>query len=258
MPQPKHLDPSAYAANGGSIGVLLIHGATGSVAETRPMGEYLAARGLAVCCPLLAGHGTLREDLNRVRWQVWANQVETALLELQGLCTSVFVGGVSMGSLLALWLGAQRPEIAGLISMAPCLKIRNRLAPLAAGFRYLLKYPPAGLLEEEVLRDPEAIRRMWCYDQMPMWTTGEFYLLQRQVRKVLNQIHQPILIFQGRFDNWLSPQDAPSLYEGVASTDKTLVWLERSGHNLLVDGERETVWMRSCTWIMDRVPRDLG
>ncbi len=36
----------------------------------------------------------------------------------------------------------------------------------------------------------------------------------------------------------------------VASTDRTLVWLENSGHNLLIDGERESVWARSYDWMM--------
>ncbi len=63
MPQPEHLDPGAYAADGGPIGVLLIHGYTGSVAETRPMGEYMAGHGMTVRCPLLSGHGTTPQDL---------------------------------------------------------------------------------------------------------------------------------------------------------------------------------------------------
>jgi esterase/lipase len=46
------------------------------------------------------------------------------------------------------------------------------------------------------------------------------------------------------------------VYEGVASTDKTLVWLEHSGHNLLVDGEREAVWAQSYAWMRDRASPD--
>jgi esterase/lipase len=38
----------------------------------------------------------------------------------------------------------------------------------------------------------------------------------------------------------------------VGSTDKKIVWLEHSGHNLLADGERETVWDTACTWMMAR------
>lgn len=250
MPQPTHLDPSAHSAQGGPIGALLIHGFTGSVAETRPMGEYLAGQGLTVRCTLLPGHGTSPEDLTRIRRQEWAEEVESALGELQRCCETVFVGGLSMGSLLTLWLGAQHPEIAGLIIMAPAVRLQNRLAPLALGLRYLLKYSPIGAIGNEDLGDPRAVERIWCYDEVPLWGAGELYLLQREVRRALPQIRQPVLIFQGRRDAQVHPHAAQEVYDGVASGDKTLVWLEHSGHNLLADGERESVWAQSHAWMM--------
>ncbi len=70
------------------------------------------------------------------------------------------------------------------------------------------------------------------------------------MRRLLDKIHQPVLLFQGRLDNWLSPEAAQIVYDGVAATDKTLVWLEHSGHNVLVDGERESVWAQSYEWMM--------
>lgn len=259
MPQPKDLDPSAYAAEGatqlggagGAAGVLLIHGYTGSVAETRPMGEYLAAQGLAVRCPLLPGHGTTPEDLTRIQGQAWIDEVESALRSLQDRCAVVFVGGLSLGSLLALWLGAAHPEIAGLIPMAPAVKVQNRLMPLTLGLRYLFKYNPFGPIGDDDLGDPEAIQRIWCYDKLPLWGAGEVYRLQQEVRKALPRIRQPILVFQGRRDAQLPPEAAQTVYDGVGSSDKTLVWLEHSGHNLLVDGERESVWAQSHAWIME-------
>ncbi len=258
MPQPKHLDPGPYAADssvildqaGGTVGALLIHGFSGSVAETRPMGEYLAERGLSVRCPLLPGHGTTVDELTRIRRQAWIDEVESALQALQSRCQIVFVAGLSMGSLLTLWLGAKHAEIAGLIPMAPAVRVMNRILPLTLGLRYLLKYVPAGLVEEEVLCDPEAHDRIWSYDAFPLWGTSEMYLLQREVRAVLSRVRQPVLIFQGRQDNWLSPEAAQFLHDSVASTDKTLVWLENSGHNLLADGERESVWAQSYDWML--------
>jgi carboxylesterase len=255
MPQPGHLDPSLYVAYGGPVGTLLIHGFTGSVAETRPMGEYLAARGLAICCPLLAGHGTTPQDLTRIRWQEWTGEVEVALGELQGHCETVFVVGLSLGALLALWLGAELPGIAGLLPMAPAVQFHSRLAPLALGLRHLLRYSPLGPMGVDDLEDPEAVHRIWCYDRLPLWGAAEAYLLQRQVLKLLPKIRQPLLIFHGRRDTKVPPQAAQMVYDGVASTDKTLVWLEHSGHNLLADSERESVWARSYDWMMERVVR---
>ncbi|HFD40894.1 MAG TPA: alpha/beta fold hydrolase [Anaerolineae bacterium] len=253
MPQPKHLDPSPYAADGGPIGALLIHGLTGSAAETRPLGQYLADRGLTVRCPLLPGHGTAPADLESVRWQAWASAVRDALIELQGRCRAVFVGGLSLGSLLTLWLGSKHPEIAGLIVMAPAIKMRNPLLPVTPILRHLVKYNPLGAIGDDDLVDPDARQRAWCYDRLPMNAAAETYLLQRQVRANLAAIRQPILIFQGRHDAQLSPEAARIVYEGVRSEDKELIWLANSGHNLLVDGEREDVWDRCYTWLMKRL-----
>ena len=252
MPRPEHLDPSPYAADGGPIGSLLIHGFPGSPAETRPMGEYLARRGLTVRCPLLPGHGTRPEDLIGVRWQAWAAAVEAALADLQARCRHVFVGGLSLGSLLTLWLGAQHPEVRGLLPMAPAIKIDNPLVPLTVALRHVIKYVPQAALPKEDLADPEAADRIWCYDRTPMWGAGEVYRLQREVTRVLPEIRQPVLIFQGLRDTSVDPQAAQILYDRIGSSDKEVVWLEQSGHNLLVDAEREAVWARSYEWMMAR------
>lgn len=250
MPQQAHLDPSAFEADGGPVGVLLIHGYTGSAAETRPMGIYLAERDCTVRCPLLPGHGTQPQDLTRISWKDWAGKVESALHDLQSRCDTVFVGGLSLGSLLTLWLGSQHPDIAGLIPMAPATRLQNRLMPLALLLRHFLKYNPMGPIGDDDLGDPQAAERSWCYDETPLWGAGEVYLLQRRVRRALPQIHQPILIFQGRRDVHLHPEAAGELYGAVASADRRLVWLENSGHNLLIDGERESVWAQSYDWMM--------
>ncbi len=253
MPQPLHLSPDAYNAEGGPTGVLLIHGFTGSAAETSPMGRYLAARGLAVRCPLLPGHGTSPEDLTRICWQEWTGEVEAALQDLQACSKQVFVGGLSLGSLLTLWLGSRHPEIAGLIAMAPAVKLQSRILPLTVGLRHVMRYNPLGPMGDDDLGDPEARERVWCYDDTPLWGAGEVYLLQRQVLRALPAIRQPILIFQGRRDAHLDPQAAQILYDRIGSEDRTLVWLDNSGHNVLADGERDSVWEQSYRWIIDRV-----
>ncbi len=263
MPQPDHLDPSAYAADAGRVGVLLIHGFTGSVAETRPMGAYLAARGFTVRCPLLPGHGTTPERLTRIRWQDWAGEVQAAMQELQGRCRDVFVGGLSLGSLLTLELGARHPALSGLIVMAPVVKVRSRLLPLTLILRHLRKYAPVEALGDHDLGDPEAFQRTWCYDEIPLWGAGEVYRLQRRVVHMLPHIRQPLLIFQGRRDADLHPEAAQIVYDRVSTSDKTLIWLAHSGHNLLVDGERESVWDTSYAWMMERADqvrsgRDVG
>ncbi len=103
----------------------------------RLRGEYLAERGLRVEGPLLPGHGTVADDLNRVRWQDWVAAAEEALGRLRQQCRIVFVGGLSMGALVALHLAAtHRSAIAGLLLYAPALRVANRMLPLTPILRY--------------------------------------------------------------------------------------------------------------------------
>ena len=136
--------------------------------------------------------------------------------------------------------------------MAPAVKIQNRLMPLSLALRYVMKYQPKGAVGDQDLGDPDGLCNIWCYDQTPLWGAAEVYLLQLRVRRTLPRIRQPILLFQGRRDATLTPEAAQIAYDEVASADKTLVWLEHSGHNVLADGERETLWARSQAWIMQR------
>ena len=79
------------------IGILLVHGFTGSPASMRPWAEYLNQRGYTVKVPLLPGHGTTPEDLNLVKWEEWPAKVESDLQELLRTCRKVFICGLSMG-----------------------------------------------------------------------------------------------------------------------------------------------------------------
>ncbi len=72
------LDPSAFTLQGGPVGCLLLHGYTGSPPEMRLVGEYLNQRGITVSAPLLSGHGTEPEDLNRYKWTDWYADAEEA------------------------------------------------------------------------------------------------------------------------------------------------------------------------------------
>jgi len=68
-----------FAHDGSSdIGVLLCHGFTGTPQSLRPWGDHLAAEGFTVRCPLLPGHGTRWQDLNRTGWHDWYGRLDEA------------------------------------------------------------------------------------------------------------------------------------------------------------------------------------
>jgi carboxylesterase len=95
---------------GGRIGVLLCHGFTGSPQSLRPWAEALAERGFSVELPLLPGHGTTWQHMNRTSWPQWYREVERALATLRTRCDVVVAAGLSMGGALALRLAEQHPD----------------------------------------------------------------------------------------------------------------------------------------------------
>jgi len=86
------------------IGVLLLHGFTGSPASMRPWGELLAQQSWTVRVPRLPGHGTRWQDMNITRWEDWYSEADRNLRELTSRCDQVFVAGLSMGGSLSLRL----------------------------------------------------------------------------------------------------------------------------------------------------------
>jgi carboxylesterase len=251
MTQHTHLDPSPFWLDGGPTGVLLIHGYTGAPPEMRLVGDYLHARGLAVSGPLLPGHGTTAAEMNRYRWADWASHVEHALADLQARCEHVFVGGLSLGSVLALYLAAHHPELAGTIAYSPALWTADRLIYLTPVIKYLS--PVRRKSDESDLVDPQAHLRLWCYDENPIFAAHELLKLIRRVRRLLPRVTCPLLVVHSPGDRAIHPESARRTYQGAGSADKQLITLQNSGHCITVDNEWEFVAAKTYEFIRDRV-----
>ena len=247
MTRHPHLDPSAFFLEGGPTGVLLIHGFTGSPPEMRLVGDYLHQRGLTICGPLLPGHGTSIEDMNRHKWTDWTAHAEQALADLRARCERVFVGGLSMGTLLTLYLAAQHPDLPGAILYSPATVVADRLIYLAPVFKYVVRQRLKSA--DHDLTDPEAERRLWSYDEYPTFPAHELLKLQVRVRRLLPRVTCPLLIIHSTLDQAIHPNSARLTYERAGSTDKELVTLHNSGHCLTVDSEWESVAKKTYDFI---------
>jgi carboxylesterase len=245
-------DPFDYPGN--SVGVLLIHGFTGSPSEVLPMGKYLAKQGYTVVGPLLPGHGTTWQDMAHRKWQEWADATEQAYLGLKSRCRIVFVSGGSMGGLLTLYLAARHPEIAGIIPMAPAIFTVDWRASFAWLLKYFIPFKPYDPARDgDDLTDPQARQRyLWSYMGSPVAAGEQLVLLQRAVRRDLHKIAMPTLIFQGTRDQSVKLESAVYAFSHVAARDKELTWLTNSGHCLWVDSEKEQVWQKTYQFIAAR------
>ena len=229
-----HVDGDSFFWQAGPTGVLLVHGYTATTAEVRLLGRYLHERGYTVAGPLLPGHRTTPEDMNRCRWQDWMGAVEQAYRQIAGRCERVFIGGESMGAVLALYAASEHPEAVGLLLYAPALLVRPSrmlLVRLLAPFVPYVKKP---------IRPPTAADDRWQgYPVNPLRAAAQLNRLQREARRRLPRIHQPILVVQGRLDQTIDPRSGEVILRETASTDKELRWLEHSPHCIILDQEWE-------------------
>jgi len=113
---------SSEGSNG--IGVLFVHGFTGSPASMRPWAEYFAERGYTVRMPLLPGHGTTPEEMNKTTWDQWYAGAEQPYLELVEKCDKVFICALSMGGALTLRLAALHEPV-GIVLVNPLIHIKG-------------------------------------------------------------------------------------------------------------------------------------
>ena len=90
----------------------------------RPWAHYLNEKGFTVRVPLIPGHGTKWQDLNKVKWQQWPEKAANELALLERECESVFVFGLSMGGANTLHVGAKyNSRISGLVLVNPMIHI---------------------------------------------------------------------------------------------------------------------------------------
>ncbi len=240
MTRHSKLDPAPFYLRGGPTGVLLVHGFTGAPPEMRLIAGYLHNRGLAVSGPLLPGHGTTVEEMNQCQWCDWTGHVEGALAELQTHCQTVYVGGLSMGALLTLYLAAHHPELQGAIVYSPAVQVANRLIYLTPILKYVIPKRLKSAPNSD-LTDPQAKLRLWHYDHDPACASHELLKLIYRVRKLLPRVTCPLLIVHSTRDPTIHPDSAAYTYRRAGSTDKELVTLHNSGHCLTVDSEWEYV-----------------
>jgi carboxylesterase len=250
MTQYLSLDPSAFILEGGSVGVLLIHGFTGSSTEMRLVGEYLNQHEITVSAPCLPGHGTTLDDLNQRQWSDWSSHISERAANLQSRCDTVFVGGLSLGALLSLYLAPNVPDLAGAILYSPVIMVTDPRRHFLPIVKYLVRQLPK---PEDNFTDPEAGSRLWSYDAYPLAATHEAMKFIKQVKRCLPRVNCPVLIIHSTADDTIHPDSAQFVYDRVGSAEKEIITLHNSGHVLTLDSEWEQVAKQTYQFILKHI-----
>lgn len=213
------------------------------------MGQYLAQQGITALGIRLFGLGTQPSDVIRARKEQWIANVEDGLALLHGTCRRIFLVGLSMGGVLALNLGS-RINVVGIVAMAaPAF-----LPPLASRLRPIIK--PLSLIwryrtpsEPSDWHDKQAEALNLHYAVQPVRAIAELHDLVEETRQSLHKVTAPTLLIYSRNDGSVPPQNAEQIYARLGTDQKELVWVERSGHNLPRDAERETVFAHISSFV---------
>jgi carboxylesterase len=228
-----------FESKKGPVGVLLIHGLSGTPDEMKPLGDFLSEKDFSVLGPWLKGHDTTPRDLAKTDWTDWAASAREAYDHLKAQCDQIYVGGLSMGGLQALHLAAQVP-VAGVIAMSTPIRIDDFRFNGIAFFRFLQWWTSnltGGIL------DPQAPPHL----THPYVMTKSLYDLKKLmdlVRAELPQVKVPALVAQGRKDSMVPPGNAQLVHQWLGSTQKDLLYLDRSDHVVTMDFDKQILFER--------------
>lgn len=115
---------TGFVLGTGEVGVLLIHGLTGTPTELRRVAQGLAKDGTCtVYVPTLAGHCGDNSDLQATDWLDWYEGVRKTFAGIRQRHQQVFVGGLSMGAVMSMYLASEHPgQVAGLLMYSTTLR----------------------------------------------------------------------------------------------------------------------------------------
>jgi carboxylesterase len=251
---------------GGRVGVLLIHGLGGTPIELRFIASTLARSGHTVSCCQLAGHCGTPEELRRSTWQQWYQSVAAAHDRLKEHCDVIVVGGLSMGSILALRLAQMRPDdVHGLLLFAPTLKldgwsmpwytrIINYVRPTPIKLELEIpEHVPYGLKDERVRALVVSAMQSGDAGQAGVFSTplrsfANLNALVARVKPHLGSVRQPALIVHPREDDIASLKNTHYLQTHLGGLVDTLV-LDNSYHMVTLDQQRNLVADRSVSFV---------
>jgi len=234
-----------FRHDGGSTGVLLCHGFTGSPHSMRAWAEYLADAGLSVSLPRLPGHGTTWQELQRTRWEDWFAEASRAFDELRVRSDQIFVMGLSMGGCLALRMAeVQGAAVSGLVLVNPSVTADTRLfaiAPLLKLFVPSLKAIGSDIKKEGVTE--------LSYERTPVRAAATLPGLWRSTQDQLGEIRAPVLVYHSTEDHVVGPASLEILRRALPPDQLIVRECGNSFHVATLDNDADAIFTGSLEFV---------
>jgi carboxylesterase len=235
--------PSPIDLPGDDPAVLAIHGYGGTPLEVALVTEVAASLGLRCHAPLLPGHGTHARDLAGTRFQDWYRAANAALDVVAKPGVPVVVAGLSLGSLLAAHLAAERPgDVRALVMLANATRLSAPFTDWPLRIIDRLGIPDFMLRKVGAdIADPEMRATHVSYGLQPIHAAIEVLRAGERTEALLGKIHCPTFVAHGRHDHVCPVGNAHRVADKLGTPDPDVLILPRSFHIITRDYDRETL-----------------
>lgn len=228
-----------FLSGDNNTAVLFIHGFTASPSEVYPVAKLVHQNcGITASGVLLPGHGSHPRFLNRTTWRDWYNTVESETNYLLANYEKVYVVGLSLGGLLAMYLGGNMPGIKGVVAINPPIRLHydrllNFLAPL---LQWIKPYIPKPVGNQEKLRK----KGRFAYDCTPVKAFRSMMEFRKRTLQVLDGYNDmPLLLMQSQKDETVDPKGTELVIKKVKNLQ--FVELENSEHVATMGKEQRKI-----------------
>ena len=174
---------------------LLFHGLSDSPFVWRDMAREIADRGFDVRAVLLPGHGTTPEDFLDLSWRQWLSAARSHLRFYDDGDTPIYLGGFSLGGVLATILALENPDIAGLLLFSPAYRSKlDRYLRWSEIYAWFKPWLFGGMILED-----NPIK----YNSIPINSGAQFYKTTRYLRKQWGdqKLRMPVLMVVTQYDS---------------------------------------------------------
>lgn len=232
--------------------LLLVHGFGDTPQSMRAMAHALHAQGWTVALPALPGHGRSLAEFGAARAAQWIDFIHGHVSTLRHQFKHVALVGQSMGAALCTIAAASEPRLDAMVLLSPYLSMPAAVRRISRVLRVAGPLAPfrRSAYGSPSILDPEAAERALGFGVVSGRLLAELHAITVLAQDALPHVRVPTLYIASRHDNRVPAEAALRNWQRLGAPIRTLRWLERSGHIISVDVERDEVLRQTKDWLM--------
>lgn len=233
----------AFSAGTGETAILLIPGFADNPSVFRHLAQRLAQAGFHCRAMRLPGSAEPMAARRHVPLEAWRQAIDAEIAALAPTHAKIWILGHSMGGTLATDAAIRHPEIAGLVLLAPMVKVATDLSPLHIPIRFwhrtlwrvlLFSNTFKLLLPSEIRRD-ELVVQLHLDLYFPRSLVDNAMALAEIMPYLAPRIHCPVFLNATRRDSVIDTPAALEWLENTAASTKAMVVENEPSHVLPLD-----------------------